>query len=176
MQIRLHKLVSLANTVLKHACVLSRLCILHYSIDIYLPSLLQCCSTGTCLPLGLASLLSPPSSLCRSLASISIAAASHEARWVTATHPHRRTQPFSAALFKRGPLDPSATQPPTDGSCGNLEKLSNVTLTHEERNLNEEENELLVAHWKLANSYCITQCVICKNKLQGTLVDGLEIR
>lgn len=48
--------------------------------------------------------------------------------------------------------------------------------THEERNLNEEENELLVAHWKLANSYCITRCVICKNKLQGTLVDGLEIR
>lgn len=91
-------------------------------------------------------------------------------------HGYTFTQPFSAALFKRGPLDPSATQPPTDGSCGNLEKLSNVTLTHEERNLNEEENELLVAHWKLANSYCITQCVICKNKLQGTLVDGLEMR
>lgn len=86
------------------------------------------------------------------------------------THRHAHTEPFSAALFMRGPLDPSATQPPTDGSRGNVEKLSNVTLTHEERNLNEEENKLLVPRWKPANSYYS----VCNSR--SSSVDELEIR
>lgn len=65
--------------------------------------LLHCCSTGTCLLFGKASSHSLASSLCIFLASISLAAASHEAWWVTATH----TVSHSATLFMYGPLNPS---------------------------------------------------------------------
>lgn len=127
---------------------------------------LQYCSTCTRLPLGLASAApsAPPPFLFRSLASISLAAASHEARWVTATHTHADTWSQSQQHYSSVDLSTHLrSQPPTDESGGNLEKLSNVTLTHEERNLNEEDNELLLfADWKVSKSCCIAQCVIVR--------------
>lgn len=146
MKIRLHRLVGLANNVSNHACcavwhscTALFLCLLYlpvfFLIDIPLPLLLHCCSTGTRLLLGQASapLPSPPLLLPSLLALSFFGIHQFSCSFPRGpmghgyTHTHTNTEPFSAALCIHGPLDPSATRPRADGSRGGSEKLSNVT-------------------------------------------------
>lgn len=51
---------------------------------------------------------------------------------------------------------------PADGRCGDLEKLSNVTPSHEGENLNEEENKLSLVRREL--QFGIAQRVVVDKK------------
>lgn len=180
MKIRLHKLVSLANIASDHTCcTVWHLCTALFSINtssLYISPLFSVFTslTSLCLPPALLQYrhLSPtwrsqrslPPSLASSLycflASISLAAASHEARWVTATHSHRVILSSTIHAWTSRPICDSAS---ADGSRGNLEKLSNVTPTHEWRNGEETRRRFLTGNYPVCAVHVTQRVIVRKN-------------
>lgn len=183
---RFHNFLSLSDTntntetcrcAVSSSCTalfLVNTCFFFHCIDIQLPSVLQCCSTGTCLPLGLASaasLLSSPSSLPRPFLGIHQFSCSFP-RGPTG-HSYTYTQSCSQQHHPSVDLSTHLRLSLLQMGAVAIWRSCQMSRWHTKSGiLNEKGRKLLFAPWKLAKSYGVTQCVIVhKNKLVHSLTD-----